>query len=294
MTVEEKQVSFLKENYPHLGRTLSAEKLNVSVSRVHYLCEKHKIKMNKTDYSRVHGEAQKRRFERESQEKTILNSFISEMTDKKAYLLGFLWADGHICKFNKTIKIEIREDDGENLKELFTSLINWKISKRQKETSKNKSMIFAFYDRPFSDFLKQNDYWIKSQASPTKILNVIPKNLHCYFWQGFLDGDGCISIEQNKHIRVSFAGSINQDWTDLSNLLKDLNCKNTIQKYSSIGRSGNQNSRSSIRLSGYKNVMKLLDYIYSNKKCLGLERKYLRYIHTKELLKSSTHPAFAA
>lgn len=120
--------------------------------------------------------------------------FSGELTEEKAYWIGFLMADGciyknvievglefddfeHIIKFRRCLKIESRP-------QFFVSLddTTGKYRRTCKISFTNKKMIEDL-----------NSYGVVSRKSTKEIaLNGIEKNRH--FWRGVIDGDGSITF----------------------------------------------------------------------------------------------------
>lgn len=114
-------------------------------------------------------------------------------TPNKAYLLGFITADGAITgKCNSSCSIEIHEKDVELI--LFA----------QKEISPEATITNCYYKEKRNKKISFNSkklcqdlekYGIvpnKSKIIKRVPIELIPQNLLCYYFRGLIDGDGCI------------------------------------------------------------------------------------------------------
>ncbi len=250
------KIKFLKENYPQKGSRFCAEYLNISENCVRVCACNLKIKYKMPNSNKIYLDR------------------IS--TPEFAYLLGFLWADGCVSNHKSTknlVRCHILNSDGEALKNIFLNTGEWKITKVQKKTGKLQ-MHFEVYDKNFADFLKENDYKIKSVASPNKILSTIPDNLKHYFWRGYFDGDGCMFVDK-KHHSAGICGNIDMCWSDLEELLKSLNIQYSLRKVKT--KCGNS---SQLSIGDRISVLNFGKYIYQNysKEQLGLKRKFTKFV----------------
>lgn len=164
------------------------------------------------------------------------------------------------------IGIEAVKKDLDELKSIFENVGEWNYYERHRKNRK-KSLIIRTNNRPIVEFLINNDYGNKSKVSADKILNLIPEQNKSYFLLGFFDGDGGIyKYKEKNHLRISFAGSYEQDWYWMENILTKLNI--TYQLYKRIFK----NSKGSeIVFSKKDSVIKFYNYIYKDE--IGLKRK---------------------
>lgn len=196
-----------------------------------------------------------------------------------AYLLGYLWADGYLYDSgrNRRININVVETDGKFLLPLFETTGIWRTYIHKRKTcgeNSNSQLQIYVQDVPLFNWLKENGYKTKSGNDPKQILNNIPSQLHCYFWRGYVDGDGCFYCRKNeKSPEFSVASSYNQDWTSLENLCKKLNIHYTIKR-----RHLKLGSGSHFIISRRNDIRKLGEYLYKDYDgVIGLQRKYDKY-----------------
>lgn len=201
--------------------------------------------------------------------------FDSIDTPNKAYILGFLYADG--CNFPKkqTISMSLQEED----KEILDKIRN--------EIHSEKSLEFI-------DYSKKNDYGYKYKnqyrllmfsshmcsslnsigMTPNKSLSLqfpdIDSSLYSHFIRGYFDGDGCVGFYKTSTV-VTITST-----NDFCVKIKDI-LRHKLNINSRICEASNKNGVTKVlSINGSKQVKKFLDYIYSDAE-LFLKRKYDKY-----------------
>ena len=128
-------------------------------------------------------------------------------TPNKAYLLGFITADGAITgKYSSCCSIEIHEKDEDLLlfakKEINSDAT---ITSCNYKTKTNKKISFSS-KKMCNDLKKYGIIPNKSLVLEKVPVEFIPEELLCYYFRGLIDGDGCI----HKDGKVSiYSGSKN-------------------------------------------------------------------------------------
>lgn len=199
-----------------------------------------------------------------------------KVTDPRiAYLLGFLWADGHVPIKGNVIMLLIGEADGETLKELICSTAkSWH---GRAFDGYGKSIGKRYIDYQMSSYdLKQYliglDYHVKSRDIPMKVLATIPDHLKHYWWRGYFDGDGCFHFgKADKRGMILISAPAGQDWSFVVELLTELGADHKIRN-----RSGSGGSSSCLCLQSETAIRAFCDYIYSGEQ-MGLHRKRVKY-----------------
>lgn len=255
------QIEWLKENYYSKSTEECCEFLKCSVQALRSLCCKRGIKKKfYVDHS-----------------KPINLSLDNPIF---IYLLGFIWADGFLKKNGKKYwtKLSVQKDDGVILQKLFQSIGNFKISETLHLLKKDVLHIMSG-NAELGEFLYLNDYLIKSYCEPTKILNKIPKNLQYYWWRGFYEGDGSLSLCK-RGCFFSISGQYDYLWDCTANLLTNMGIKFFIKR--KITKWG---KNSTINVYDRINILNIMFYMYKERKFdkIGLFRKYKKFI---ELLKN--------
>lgn len=107
-------------------------------------------------------------------------------TPHKAYLLGFITADGAIV--NEILSIEVKQDDVAIL-EFAKSQIN---PQATLTPTRNCYKVTFGAKKLARDLVKYGIVQNKSKIMQAVPQDLIPKNLMPFYFRGLLDGDGCI------------------------------------------------------------------------------------------------------
>lgn len=222
--------------------------------------------------------------ERKNKRKVNYLLFKENFTKESVYILGLLWADGHIREEKKLTTINCSETDISDIEDVFLKTGHWLISKTIKKTSNNKEVKnqkrISTTTWGLFEILKENDYTIKSYSSPNKILNSIPKDLKKYWFRGYLDGDGCIKLGKKYGVEVVFAGSYEQNWNFMVDLCNELNISFSIDK-----RIVEKGKYSHFRINKKNDVKKICDYVYFEYDNIGFSRKFKKYLEVITYIK---------
>ncbi len=211
----------------------------------------------------------------------IKDGFLTDTSRKEnAYLLGLLWADGWIINegYMHSVRLQMVKDDFLLIEPLFR-MMGIEVYYERQRTKNGKtfgkvSKMTCIQDKSIIDFLIQNEYDKKSGYAPTKILSLIPENLHHYFWRGYVDGDGCISAK-----KIEIWSVLDQDWCEAISLADKLEVSYSIYTYH---RRGGKHCSSVFYMGGIGNAVKFGDFLYQDYDGIGLLRKYNKYIQLKE------------
>jgi hypothetical protein len=204
------------------------------------------------------------------------NLFIKDFTPESSYILGLLWADGHISKNTNSISLQCLQEDIDYFLPIFLKTGEFNAYTKKQSLNNKLSGTINFSSKPISDFLKENDYTNKSINSPCKILSHIPTNLHKYFFLGWNDGDGCFYYNtKSKLIQCIVTSSYEQNWKALETLCDNLNIQFTIRK--TIRTSSKY---SQFQITQNESIITFGEYLYSNHS-MGLPRKREKYNNIK-------------
>lgn len=252
----EESYNFIKEFYPENGAIFCAEKLNMSKWAVKKIVNGLKIKKRQDYFTKL----------------------IEANTKEAAYVLGVLWGDACISKTAKAnyVLLGITYDDLVDMIPIFAKVGKWNYRTHIHPISGKKIQCIYIGNKILCDFLRQNDYHLKSGASAKKILSVIPKNLHYMWWLGYADADGCIfSAEKNRMLEFAISGFYDQNWDFMEDLYKEMEIKYFIKRNITPKR-----KFSIIRIFGKLRVPKFTNYIYQSytEDKIGFPRKYERYL----------------
>ncbi len=194
------------------------------------------------------------------------------------YFLGFLWADGYICKRTNSIEINIKQDDFENLSVPLGKFIHWNIFYKQrfingkkygaKQIKAQKSLSWL------KPFLLEHGYGNKSGGDPASILSMIPQKLHFFWWRGYFDGDGCIALSKNGCRNLAFWSTIDQNWSSLIAMMTHIEVPFKVYLYER--KCGNSSALTVTRTSS---IIKIRNYLYPDGyDGIGLMRKFEKLI----------------
>jgi len=202
--------------------------------------------------------------------------FETEFTKESAYILGILWADGHIREKSRLTSINCVESDINDILPVFLETGDWIISGKIKKMHKDKVVKtqkkLSTTTWGLFDILKRHGYLEKSHSAPNGIICEIPHELRKYWFRGFLDGDGCIKLGRKYGVEVVFTGPYNQDWSFMKLLCFELGVDFSIDN-----RLVKKGGYSHFRINKKQHVKIICDYIYSDFDNIGFTRKYKKY-----------------
>jgi hypothetical protein len=206
------------------------------------------------------------------------------------YLLGRFWADGNLR--HSEINLCAKEGDAEHMFPFFRQMGLQKFHKRQRihqgQPFGVPSYTISVSRKRVADFLRELDYSEKSKASPTKVLNRIDPSLRHLFWRGFFDGDGSLYIGSHARCspKLSFWGTIEQDWTALIELCEKLKVTYSLTRYE---RKGGKHCSSTLQIRRRADMLMFMDWIYQSYQTdkIGLVRKYETYKKLQVLVSGS-------
>lgn len=199
----------------------------------------------------------------------------------KAYILGFIAADGHVS--DKEISICLSSVDREILEKIRNEI-------GFESQIKDGLSIGSYGNSAFSKIRFGTKEMIKSLRllgfNSDKTINFktpsIKKEFLIDYYRGLVDGDGSFSksIYNNKSIKLSFSlCGTKETLDDFRNFFSEYGIKFNNNLYK---RFNTEKCCYTLVASGKDNVMNLLDILYSNAdKSLYLSRKYNKYLSFK-------------
>lgn len=223
----------------------------------------------------------KEEYNHNSKYEVNLEFFNSIDTEEKAYILGFIAADGHVDPVNYRIRITLKDSDYTILEAIKAAMMSTHPIKRHIEASnpykKNKDKIlekcsFTVNGKTLvSPLLKMGLGGDKTYNLNSNILEYIPDELVRHFLRGYFDGDGSISWGKNYSSGCKYSIQVcgNEEF-----LL------NTFQKYfpsnCSLYKDKYSKQCYTWKITSKKEVMRFLSYIYGDAS-IYLSRKYDSY-----------------
>ena len=188
-------------------------------------------------------------------------------SEEKAYLLGFLYADGYLAKDGR-IGIRLKIDDVEIL-QMFQKYIcpDTPIVHTNNQNLKRKSQVnLRWKSKQMYERLKQLGFNVDKTHTNSSIFKNISENYKLHFMRGFTDGDGCLQANnlENGHKRkvsICWSNGTKEIFLDIKNWLNI----NSMKLY-------DNNTYFVLRCDTRKDVYEIVNVLYNN--CnLYLKRK---------------------
>jgi len=203
-------------------------------------------------------------------------------TKDKAYILGFICADGCIYE-NGLLRIEVKTQD-----DYILSFIRDRISpnnKIKKRTRKRKVKGYEWTSNTSTLSIKSKSF-VKDlqfvEVVPNKTYKevsvpILPQQMYPHFIRGYFDGDGCIcKVITNKIYKrkdITFTGN-----PFFIESLRDFLKTNGIVKSNSKITKLKNNFAIQWKFSGKKDVERLYKYMYNHEDICFLKRKHDLFI----------------
>lgn len=213
------------------------------------------------------------------------HSFFNKIdTEEKAYILGFLCADGCVSKNKNHVGISIQGRDLDVIEKLKFHLksdvpIKHRIYKEKEYVS------IGISSKELCNDLKK---WgcVPLKSSRLKWIDKIKDELLCHFVRGYCDGDGHVGFwfYKGKYLKSTVSFTSTEDFcTGLRNLFLSklgITCY-TSQRHKKIRP--NSNNRT-IEISGNKQNLKILNWMYSGSSIFmnRKKKKFDEFIKTYE------------
>ena len=192
-------------------------------------------------------------------------------TNKKAYWLGYLMADGCVSLYNNQYSLKLHTALDDNiLIDTFIKDIDSSNKPYIQEQNKNGKCYKSYSVSLSSKHMVETliSYGITENKSGNEI---IPKNIdekyYPDFIRGYFDGDGCASIDSQNNKRIGFIAPLNV----LEDIVSIIGLKNI-----NFLRSQCETEMYYFNTSLQENVKMFYDYIYKDNSCFCLQRKKKR------------------
>ena len=243
------QISFLKTNYSTMDKQVILSNIGKTWSQIVDKASALRIKRT----HKVHWKY------------SLDENYFDKLTERSAYFLGLMYADGYNNTEFHNICLSLQEDDkyilDAFLKDLSTNRPLLKInSKNIRHKTQYKIQI---KNKHMSEQLKI----FGCVQAKTKIITFpeIPKELVSHFIRGYFDGDGCVYIDKKKTIHTTIIGT-------------ESFCLSINKFLGNIGNIYPSNSEyvKVLRFGGNKKARKFAKYIYTNSS-IYFERKFNKY-----------------
>lgn len=258
--MESKLIDLLIEYESGINTKMLASKYNCSEVNINALARRHNIKRPPGFINNI---------------KSDFTFFDNIDSEEKSYILGFFAADGCISKYEFKFAISSKDIDIlEKIKKSMKSDVSIRTRPNITKYSKSDVSIFSISSVYLVNTL-QNLGFTSNKTLECSFPD-IPENLYLHFLRGYFDGDGSFSeytIKGYKKYSLSICGT--EDFLlSIKNILESkYNCKfNT--KLSK--RFDTENCCYSLNMSGKKNVLHLLNLLYTDS-TIFLDRKYNKF-----------------
>lgn len=192
------------------------------------------------------------------------NVFNKIDTEQKAYMLGYLMADGSIGDYNnqKCLQLHLNSDD-EYILEYFLNIMDSNYPIRTRLIQSFNTISKQSYFNITSEQI-YNDLIALNMKSKDSIPN-IPINFISHFIRGYFDGDGCFSISSRGDAEFYIMAEQN-----FLIQLCDIFKQNNITFKSIKHQKANMYK---IRKSGKREIKKIYDFLYKDA-TIYLQRKH--------------------
>lgn len=187
-----------------------------------------------------------------------LNFFSNIDNEDKAYILGFIMADGWINSNNRSLHIRIKADDAELLKKISEVLNNSTPLKSKKNGTQVELILCS--EKLVKDLNKLGVTYNKTKTMHMPLLK--SKELYRHFFRGYFDGDGYIGKQS-----VLTVGSENF-YNDFMKYLK--------REFDFVPWSQCKNG--TYRINFNRRDFWFIDWLYKNSN-LHLNRKFKSYLN---------------
>lgn len=192
--------------------------------------------------------------------KYVDETFFDEIdTEEKAYILGFLYADGCVSKNVLEIKLSIKDYSLlENIKnalhsehKIITGIISSGYGKG------NQFCFLSINNKHLAESLiKAGVFRNKTKILKFPTYDIVPESLINHFIRGYFDGDGSV-YKTNSGLSFSFDGT-KEFLSSLLNIIREITgTRATIYKYSKI-------DHYYLTIGGNRQTKLFYDYLYKD------------------------------
>jgi hypothetical protein len=193
-------------------------------------------------------------------------------TPNKAYMLGFIYADGNVYKSH--LKVDINKKD----ESLLLSFLQEFESEHRIYSYKNNRLMAIVNEKIVNDLFKLGVFPRKTWNMHFPTSEQVPDELISHFIRGFFDGDGSIQYHQYKSPIWRFTFIAPNDFAQKINdiLYKECGLKMNLlrdKRFSEGLDMETSYTSSTIGEVGIRPLKKVYDYFYGKNNILCLERK---------------------
>lgn len=206
------------------------------------------------------------------------NFFESINSIEKAYVLGFIIADGHNNITKNLLSIQIHPKDVDILEKIIITMKANNPIKYYQYGSNKKVCLSINSFKICEDLLKLG---VTQNKSYDVCLPKISNDLIKYLILGIFDGDGSISIDKKRYNKGNLTITGTKDIIfNISNIIKK-ECG--VNSYIYERHKGRNNNNYTLSISGNIQIVRLLDWLYDGS-TIFLNRKYEKYLLLKKFI----------
>lgn len=216
---------------------------------------------------------------------SVNTKFFEEWSHDMAYVLGFIYADGHVVYRESTedkkgkyeLIFNLIDTDYKHLEKIkktlgYTGDVKISESKGGKLKTNGEKTKYSSLRINSKDLTKPlNRFKITGKKSFTVVFpEDIPEEYEIDFIRGYFDGDGSVGKHMGDNIRTRFCGA-NKDFIN--------KIQEVLQKYGLKKKTVASEKRYVLYDISYstKESIQIYNLFYKNKSCLKLDRKYNVY-----------------
>lgn len=187
--------------------------------------------------------------------------------EHKAYILGFLFADGCVSQNKYYITIDLSHDDIDMLDYISSQLYNKQPLYTKREINNKKYCKIQISSKHMANKLAD----LGCIPNKTKVLKFpsndsVPEELHNHFIRGYFDGDGSITFRNNNPMIFILSTKIFLE--KMQTILKNNNINSSIIVDREYYR---------LQITGLKDAYWFYNFLYNNMKGYCYKRKKERF-----------------
>ena len=195
------------------------------------------------------------------------NYFSKINTEFKAYIIGFIYADGFVGTHNDfCISLTDKVDDNLVILNRLQDELGCDINLIYHNIDKdgNGKYTFKFSNEKIIKDLNKCGVFTCKSLTIKEMPNNVPNNLINHFIRGYFDGDGTIcswydSYDNRKRYCLEILGT-----NDFLNKMQNILCSECNIKRTKLHNVNRVKGLTRISYKGIKNLIKIRDYLYNN------------------------------
>jgi intein/homing endonuclease len=220
------------------------------------------------------------------------NFFETIDSEEKAYVLGFLYADGCNHETYHRLEVSLAKQDEDILIKISKLLLNGNINIKEYKQDKwrqNKVGLYVVCQKISNDLKR-----LGCCARKTFILKFpdLPKHLRHHFIRGYFDGDGMLVLYErlmrgcnNKSIYAEFSIVSTREMLDeIGEIINSLGVNYKINKR----HKNRKNNNFTLRVFGNQQIKIVCDFLYKDA-TIYLERKHEKYLRLLDMSMNFRH-----